>query len=502
MKKFNFLLIALMLYLATIPTFAENWVQLEAGYFADASSQTNYYVPNLGYVYSIWTKSYNDGSVDFQKDYDYFNVQVLVDCNSGKYSVKSGKTYLKNGSILPKSISSVRSDNLEWANFTQNSKSEVLYSYACRPNIKKQEQNSILSPNNPTPEDIYKSKVKSMLYIEAPNSKGGSQGSGVILNSDGTFVTCFHVIAKADYIKVRTINGEEYYVDGFKYINPLDDIAILTLNTNKNDFTPISLPYKTSQVGEKVYTISSPRGFEFSFSDGMISQFSHENIQFSAPSSPGSSGGALLNNRGDLLGIISWGRTDGQNINFATPNSYFMPKMYNKPIKNVDNKKWSEFVLSNAGEEQYKLTVQYAFKWADYVLLYQYLKPYVDLSNYPHELYALAGYVAIYAYSTERDKGILQDAISWYEKSLSYNIHEELSSLALFSLYSLNFSENESKIEKLFPIAMKYPTFQSLIMEGSKCKENDNKCFEDLGGQMVKYISDMTSEIYFNNTGN
>lgn len=133
MKKFNFLLIALMLYLATIPTFAENWVQLEAGYFADASSQTNYYVPNLGYVYSIWTKSYNDGSVDFQKDYDYFNVQVLVDCNSGKYSVKSGKTYLKNGSILPKSISSVRSDNLEWANFTQNSKSEVLYSYACRP---------------------------------------------------------------------------------------------------------------------------------------------------------------------------------------------------------------------------------------------------------------------------------------------------------------------------------------------------------------------------------
>ena len=222
-----------------------------------------------------------------------------------------------------------------------------------------------------------------MLYIEALNSKGGSQGSGVILNSDGTFVTCFHVIAKADYIKVRTINGEEYYVDGFKYINPLDDIAILTLNTNKNDFTPINLPYETSQVGEKVYTISSPRGFEFSFSDGMISQFSHENIQFSAPSSPGSSGGALLNNRGDLLGIISWGRTDGQNINFATPNSYFMPKMYNKPIKNLDNKKWSEFVLSNAGEEQYKLTVQYAFKWADYVLLYQYLKPYVDLSNYP-----------------------------------------------------------------------------------------------------------------------
>ena len=190
-----------------------------------------------------------------------------------------------------------------------------------------------------------------MLYIEAPNSKGGSQGSGVILNRDGTFVTCFHVIAKANYIKVRTANREEDYVNGFKYINPLDDIAILTLNTNKNDFTPISLPYKSSQIGEKVYTISNPRGFEFSFSDGMISQFSHGNIQFSAPSSPGSSGGALLNSKDDLLGIISWQRTNSQNINFATPNSYYTSYMYNPSVKNYKNEKWAYFVLNNASEK-------------------------------------------------------------------------------------------------------------------------------------------------------
>lgn len=500
MKKFKFLLIALMLYLATIPTFAENWVQLETGFYVDTDSLTKFYLPSSDNVYSIQTKSYNDGSNNFRPNEDYFSSLVLIDCNNAKNSIKTGKTYYKDGHFEQKF--NITNNNLSWANVNPLSKGEVAYAYVCQPGIKKYEQNSMISNNSSAPVDIYKQKVKSMLYIEAPNATGGSQGSGVILNSDGTFVTCFHVIAKADYIKVKTTNGEEYYVDGFKYINPLEDIAILTLHTNKEDFIPITIPYSYSQIGEKVYTISNPRGFEFSFSDGMISQFSQENIQFSAPSSPGSSGGALLNSRGDLLGIISWGRTDGQNINFATPNSYFMPKMYNKPIKNLDNKKWSEFVLSNAGEEQYKLTVQYAFKWADYVLLYQYLKPYVNLSNYPHELYALAGYVAIYAYSTERNKGILQDAISWYEKSLSYNIHEELSSLALFSLYSLNFSENESKIEKLIPIAMKYPTFQSLIMEGSKCKENDNKCFEDLGGEMVKHISDMTSEIYFNNTGN
>lgn len=39
-------------------------------------------------------------------------------------------------------------------------------------------------------------------------------------------------------------------------------------------------------------------------------------------------------------------------------------------------------------------------------------------------------------------------------------------------------------------------------MEGSKCKKSDSKCFEDLGGKMVKQICDMTIEIYFNNAAN
>lgn len=496
-NKLNLLVIGLII--STLPTFAENWVQLETGFYVDTDSLTKFYLPSSDNIYSVQTKSYNDGSNNFQPNEDYFSSLVLIDCNNAKSTIKTGKTYYKDGHFEQKF--NITNNNLSWANVNPLSKGEVAYAYVCQPSIKKSEQNGMISNNISIPADIYKQKVKSMLYIEAQNPKGGSQGSGVILNSDGTFVTCFHVIAKADYIKVKTTNGEEYYVDGFKYINPLEDIAILTLNTSKKDFIPITIPYSYSQIGEKVYTISNPRGFEFSFSDGMISQFTQENIQFSAPSSPGSSGGALLNNRGDLLGIISWQRTDGQNINFATPNSYFISKMYNKPIKNLGNKKWSEFVLSNAGEEQYKLTVQYAFKWADYVLLYQYLKPYVDLNNYPHELYALAGYVAFCAYITENDKSMLQDAISWYEKSLAYNSHEELSSLALFSLYSFNYSENESKIEKLIPIAMKYPTFQSLMMEASKCEENDSKCFENLGGKMIKNIYDMTNEVYLNNNG-
>lgn len=346
MQKISFILIGLIL--STIPAHAENWVQLETGFYIDTDSVTKYYLPHSDNIYSVWTKSYNDGSNNFYPNEEYFNNMILIDCDNAKSTIKTGKTYYRDGHFEQKF--NVTNKNLKWMNVNPLSKGEVAYAYICQPHINKQKQNSITNNNdNTTSADIYKQKVKSMLYIEAPNSKGGSQGSGVILNSDGTFVTCFHVIAKADYIKVKTTNGEEYYVDGFKYINPLDDIAILTLNTTKNDFVPISLPYSNSQIGEKVYTISNPRGFEFSFSDGMISQFTQDNIQFSAPSSPGSSGGALLNSKGDLLGIISWQRIDGQNINFATPNSYYTSRIYNKPIKNLRNEKWSQFVLNNAG---------------------------------------------------------------------------------------------------------------------------------------------------------
>lgn len=495
MQKISFILIGLIL--STIPAHAENWVQLETGFYIDTDSVTKYYLPHSDNIYSVWTKSYNDGSNNFYPNEEYFNNMILIDCDNAKSTIKTGKTYYKDGHFEQKF--NVTNKNLKWMNVNPLSKGEVAYAYICQPHINKQKQNSITNNNdNTTSADIYKQKVKSMLYIEAPNSKGGSQGSGVILNSDGTFVTCFHVIAKADYIKVKTTNGEEYYVDGFKYINPLDDIAILTLNTTKNDFVPISLPYSNSQIGEKVYTISNPRGFEFSFSDGMISQFTQDNIQFSAPSSPGSSGGALLNSKGDLLGIISWQRIDGQNINFATPNSYYTSRIYNKPIKNLRNEKWSQFVLNNAGEEQYKLTVQYAMKWADYPLLYQYLKPYVALSDYPKNMYALAGYIAYNAYIVDEDNSILQDAISWYEKSLENNFHEELSSFALFTLYSLNYDINKNKIESLIPYIIKYPKSQSLIMEATYCQENDNKCYEDWGIKALTYIYDLTSKIDWN----
>lgn len=55
MQKISFILIGLIL--STIPAHAENWVQLETGFYIDTDSVTKYYLPHSDNIYSVWTKS-------------------------------------------------------------------------------------------------------------------------------------------------------------------------------------------------------------------------------------------------------------------------------------------------------------------------------------------------------------------------------------------------------------------------------------------------------------
>ena len=76
---------------------------------------------------------------------------------------------------------------------------------------------------------------------------------------------------------------------------------------------------KNPKVGEKVYTIGSPLGLENTFSSGEISQLREDNlIQINAPIDHGSSGGALINEYGEVIGITTAGiESSGANLNFA-----------------------------------------------------------------------------------------------------------------------------------------------------------------------------------------
>jgi hypothetical protein len=73
--------------------------------------------------------------------------------------------------------------------------------------------------------------------------------------------------------------------------------------------------------------IGAPKGYDFSISDGLISQIRSVDgflqYQVSCPISPGNSGSPIFNNRGEVIGIASWTKVDAQNVNFAIPTREF-----------------------------------------------------------------------------------------------------------------------------------------------------------------------------------
>lgn len=146
-------------------------------------------------------------------------------------------------------------------------------------------------------------------------------GSGIMIGENGYILTNCHVARAGTAYGVRLENEEEiYFTDELvKYHSDLD-LAIIRIDRR---LKPLKI-YKGAQGlvrGQKVVAIGSPLGLFNTVSDGIISGFRSvdgvDMIQFTAPTSHGSSGGAVLNMYGEVIGISTAGIDDGQNINLA-----------------------------------------------------------------------------------------------------------------------------------------------------------------------------------------
>ena len=325
--------------------------------------------------------------------------------------------------------------------------------------------------------DIYNVNSESILFVSTQDTIG----TGVLLKEDGTFITCFHVINGADYIKIKTKNEKEYNVNGYKYIDPNNDIAILTLKTT-NTFKPIKISEKTPKVGDKIYTIGNPKGIKFVFSDGMINQINKDIIQFSAPASSGSSGGALLNSEGELIGIVSfqYDPSVSQNLNFAIQNKKFLEHIDDKKILNSKNLVWTDFLVSKANKKLYEDYADYAIKSEDKELLYRYLKPVSIKNKVPIDDYAKWGTRVFMHYMTSdiASKQELKEAARWYKLSVKNEKHLELSyyGLVLTAVLEGNQKNFNEYSEKLKSYNKSYKTIEKSLNKISQCKDNDSKC--------------------------
>ncbi|MEH7345637.1 trypsin-like peptidase domain-containing protein [Bacillus sp. JJ1532] len=147
-------------------------------------------------------------------------------------------------------------------------------------------------------------------------------GSGVVIHSKGYILTNLHVVAGGHLFSVLYENETEEYLTGnFIKYHQQYDLAIIKVDKNC-----APLPVKTDGNlvrGQKIVAIGSPLGLFNSVSDGIVSGFREIKdipmIQFTAPISDGSSGGALLDMYGRLVGLITAGFDKGQNLNLAVP---------------------------------------------------------------------------------------------------------------------------------------------------------------------------------------
>lgn len=160
-----------------------------------------------------------------------------------------------------------------------------------------------------------------MIAVHDESGEVTGTGSGIMIGEKGFILTNHHVIAGGRYYSVRIEEDEQIYsTHEIIKDNYHLDLAVIRI---QRMLTPIPV-YKGPKKlvrGQKVVAIGSPLGMFNSVSDGIISGFRRIDevnmIQFTAPTSPGSSGGAVLNMYGEVIGISTAGMDRGQNINLA-----------------------------------------------------------------------------------------------------------------------------------------------------------------------------------------
>jgi tetratricopeptide (TPR) repeat protein len=178
-----------------------------------------------------------------------------------------------------------------------------------------------------TVEEIAEKALAATVYLEMTDRNGESAGfgSGFFVAQDQV-ATNFHVIEGAAKGTAKQVGKyTKYTIEGISATDKENDLAILKVTAFGIEPLPLG-DSETVKIGETVYVAGNPRGLEGTFSDGIISslreRYTRKRLQMTAPISPGSSGGPVLNGKGKVIGVSFMILEGGQNLNFAIPSRY------------------------------------------------------------------------------------------------------------------------------------------------------------------------------------
>jgi hypothetical protein len=181
------------------------------------------------------------------------------------------------------------------------------------------------APRALSPADIAARALPTVVAIRTAQSLG----TGFVVRPDGWIATNLHVIVGSPHVKISLGGDRELEVVEVLAASPEHDLALVRIEAR--GLPAVSLGDSDAmRPGDSVVAIGHPLGLEDTVSNGLISarrkaDDGSEVLQISAPIAPGSSGGPIFNDRGEVIGVATALLLGGQNLNFGVPTRYLLP---------------------------------------------------------------------------------------------------------------------------------------------------------------------------------
>lgn len=191
----------------------------------------------------------------------------------------------------------------------------------------KKEQSSVsaqdgqlsITPGNMTLNELFMRCKPAVFMITTTDGKTRYQGTGFFISENGIAISNYHIFEKAvgGMEKILAADGTQLKINEILTRNSNVDYVVFRVAITK-PVVFLNVARKGPEIGEEVFTIGNPYGLEHTLSQGIVSAYRKEGtlIQTTAEFAPGSSGGPLLNMKGEVIGITT--ATIGEaNLNFA-----------------------------------------------------------------------------------------------------------------------------------------------------------------------------------------
>lgn len=180
---------------------------------------------------------------------------------------------------------------------------------------------AVAAPVTLTPAQIAARVTSAIVSIRSPTGLG----TGFVVRKDGWIATNLHVIAGASELVVATPDKRLFPVVEVLAVDREHDLALLRIDAELGAL--VLGDSDAVRAGDSVVAIGHPLGLEDTVSNGLVSAVrvidpSLTVLQISAPIAPGSSGGPLFSDHGEVIGVATAYSTKGQNLNFGVPVRY------------------------------------------------------------------------------------------------------------------------------------------------------------------------------------